>query len=463
MKLLLIIAFLLTAACSSTSHKEHRPIKRLTTSVKGFFREDTRDFHLLIKSNALSESNKDDYPHLLRFKVSDKSFELPISLSLLESNNEKSCKYSHLLVGFKPETTIDTPFKDINHLEVHNHCQDSLYENNVSLSNKKIDREKLIYKFQDILGFPAIKNKVIEITYTNLDKTSQSKTRSSLIFESRSEFAKRFSSALLKDLDIKEKSKTEFNQLASKVDKTQALKVHMFNALIADRNQQFPIADLTGRLAFNPSNGYEFRNLAFLSNPKNTVLLVGDTDESKFMDLENKKLSKIVQEKTNCKDQFCLIQFELIQKWRAFYSKKEFESVTTFYENYKQLLESAITRSPLDEADKQTATAMVNYFFQQLWNRNKVPVILTQGTPIYRSQSLNDPCGKEEDLNLYVRAPAGIPAFVIEETDKAKRVLLFDTRDESLTNPDTSDSCVDKKENQNWVSKDVVIDSNWPE
>lgn len=179
------------------------------------------------------------------------------------------------------------------------------------------------------------------------------------------------------------------------------------------------------------------------------------------MNYKEAKTLPLVREKTGCKYKYCLSQFLSIQKWRSFYTKSEMEKSINKLLSNKNKFQQIITESELSNKEKISSLQLIRSFYSLINNYEQVPVLTEKAVPIYSSTTLKSPCGDEDSgLKMFVRAPAGIPAFVLEENEASKKVLLFDTRDGSMMNPLTQKSCINNQ--QNWLPVEANISPKWP-
>ncbi len=99
----------------------------------------------------------------------------------------------------------------------------------------------------------------------------------------------------------------------------------------------------------------------------------------------------------------------------------------------------------------------VDSFVDVLKTRIKVPV-LSKSTRVFLDPEMQIACGMEnEDDGFVITAPAGLPVKPLTTFSKSLQVLLLDTRDGVLSNPNGG-SC----DGEVFLPRDTSLTADWP-
>jgi|GEM_PF-4535022 len=399
------------------------------------------------------------------FKYQNVVHTFPVEIDVRGNTSKYDCSFPKLSIKFSTSTK-GTPLQGHKKIRLNTHCSEptetGYTEQGRVAGDRGPAREALAYRLQTALDIPGFRSKLTPIQYRSSNGT-ESKSHLVLMLESKDAMGNRTQTKVLEEEDL-EDAENILDQLKQKSEAPQLLKTLLFQILLGNYDFSLSIPDLNEKRHFNPSLGTKgLWNLLLLKDSSETYRLGStDYDMSSLVRMAPYELNKLDSEISGCKEGNCFSRFAELQKWRAFFSQKDFMLAFEHFSSKKLELGELITNDKiLTMNEREFALRSLESFYWLISNRYAVPVLMDKNQKVYFDAGLKMPCGKTADGDsTEIFAPPGLPIKVLKKGPQSIQAYMIDTRDQSMTNPLDSNLCL---ENPIWLPKNTKIGTDWPQ
>jgi hypothetical protein len=416
------------------------------------------DFSTLFREDFL-EAKGFSLPGVLHLQVEGQEWEYDVEVSVRGNTSKYDCSFKKL--SLKVDKKAKGPLVGVSKVRINTHCSDnrSGYTDMGRVAGPTGPiREGAVYDWMRALNLPTYLSVVTPIIYT--DTGTKKITQSfALVLESKKDLEYRLQGTkVFEEEDIEDQE--AFLDRASEIAKNKTtIKGLLFNAMIGNADFSLQLKDFKGERHYNPITPPSgMWNMLALDDTKSIRFVPTDFDVSGAVVQKQTLSDPVIKAISGCQTGFCEFQFSQIQKWRSFFSKAEFALAAQEIQAKSAALKSVINEnSNLSLEEKEFFIEYANTFLNLLREYSTIPVI-TKATRLFLDSELKTACGMENaDDGYVINAPAGLPIQLVAKHSKSIQVLLLDTRDGVLSNPDGG-SC----DGEVFLPKEMLISNDWP-
>lgn len=416
------------------------------------------DFSSLFKDEALAIEGF-TLPGVFYLKANGREWKYDVDVSARGNTSRYDCSFKKL--ALKISNQGSGPLAGIQKLRLNTHCSDSktgyTEMGRVAGPSGPI-REGAVYDWMNILKLPTYRSVVTPITYVNT-ATKEITKSFALILDSKKDLKFRLQNSKVyeeEDLDellplLDRASETAENQVT--------IKGLLLNAIIENADFSLQLKDKNGERQHNPiSPPSGMWNMLVIDYTNRVSFVPTDFDVSGIVRQSQYLSNPTLKAISNCFSATCEFQFAQLQKWRAFFSADDLNTaIAEIHKKSKEMKNSVLQNKNLQAKEKKYFINSLVTFMKVSQSYASVPVI-ANSTRVFLDAELTTACGMEnKDDGYVIFAPEGLPVKHLAAHKESFEVLLIDTRDGVLSNPNGG-SC----EGRVFLPKETLIDTNWP-
>lgn len=393
-------------------------------------------------------------PAKVKLESAGRTWTVTAKVKIRGQTSREDCSFKKLSLELDGPSTRGTPLEGLTKLSLNTHCSENTASGYTPggrvAGGQGPVREAFVLEWRKVLGITGAQHKLVNAVYVN----PRTRTRSqypAVIFESKGNLSTRLGGKIFEEEDVEDQVGF-LDQISEHARNEMTLLGLMLNALIGNADYSLQLSDLQGERRYNPvAPPSGFHNMLIVDYGNNSfAVLPVDFDMARAVRQTRENSYPLLGEISGCQSVACEHQFAQIQKWRAFFPAAVMKGAIAHFLSKERELKAAVQISTLSTSEKGYLKQLVDSMVDVLRNRYQVPVLMAN-SPLYKDNQLRKPC-------LNVTASSGLPVKVLETTAKGIRALILDTRDGSLTDPDTMESC----EGEVWLPAGTKIGANWP-